>query len=198
MLIQFEGTESSGKTSVINAVYHYIKNSDLTCDLKVRHRPDNQTVFGMYANDILNGNFENLKGDRSFIISLLCMLDAHCFPSEPDKVTLQSRGFLSTLVYSGLGGYKYLSASLLTLEKCFERPDIVFYLDTPEDVIIERLSKNTERSIYDQEEYVSLIKKRYQTVINYFPSWKIFTLTGTDEARDVDKVMEIITSLINK
>lgn len=216
MLIQLEGNEASGKSTLLKALF-----DALCADTRFKnftigtaHLPSSSTEFGLIARDILNHKDTYLKPlyspvsepvPRELVLTLTAYLDQYIHNTNLNRhvINLQSRGIISNLVYSDLSTTNLdssLTQYILPLITLLPKPELIVYLGVPNNELIRRLTTRKEQaSIYDKAELIELIRARYEKVINLFPSWNILVVSGTLSTEQiVYKVTEEIAGLLNK
>lgn len=175
MIIQLEGCEASGKSTLLNRLIPYFKQKGLS--VKSEHYPSDKTPFGKLARNFLSCN-EIVGVDSGFLITLAAIADQHIhnltseqYQNNSDNAYICSRGVISTLVYSDLHNLQadsFTGKVMLVLDDYVIKPDVVIYLDPPVDVVLSRLARrnSSQKSIYDQANLVKTIKAKYDSVLD--------------------------------
>jgi thymidylate kinase len=182
MIIQLEGGEASGKSTLLNLFSKYLKHKPSIKTVTSIHYPNPTRDFGDLAYSIIRQ--KHTYQNPSFPITLLCICDQyttyvsspHIYKEVNDKVLLSSRGYISTLVYAELYKDKLEDSVTSILEELIKRyiplPDVVIYLDTSVDIIEKRLkmrlktTKDKSENIYDKVELIKVINERYNLILN--------------------------------
>lgn len=187
MLIQIEGNEASGKTTLINKLVRHYQN--LNCS--DFHLPTLSTPFGVEARKILTNKLyaDNHKINREIIITLLAYLDQYVLNANRDssRLIIQSRGILSNLVYANLSSNTMdkFTEQVLGLIKLLPKPDLIIYLNPPiselESRLINRNIQNPkEVNIYDQVHLLNSIHERYLLCTPYLTEYNIKEINHTE------------------
>lgn len=169
MHIQIEGCEASGKTTLLNRLNTYYQQ--LGKQVITEHFPTYTSPFGKLAREILDSKYQFKHND--FYITLLSIADQLLYSEQvnypSDIIYLQSRGILSTIVYSDLHSvaWTHTSEKVFNLLKLLPFPDTIIYLEPEFDLVKDRLTHRSYSNIYDQVSYIQTILLRYKTVIKY-------------------------------
>ncbi|MCI4351542.1 MAG: dTMP kinase [Thermoplasmata archaeon] len=96
-------------------------------------------------------------------------------------VVVQDRSFYSTLAYQypGLSGDAYRELERIERELAIE-PDLVLYLDAPVDLAMKRVEGSGERTAFDDEPYLSRVKRRFEQMFQP-PKWVRINATGNPD-----------------
>lgn len=189
MLIQIEGNECSGKTTLINNLSKLISEDDYLSKFTYRwlHLPSKQSTFGRICRRILHGDSSYLKEahntdeviSKELVITLCAFLDQYIVNNRLDKevIQIESRGILSNLVYSNLTSSELsdnFTQCVLPLITLLPKPDLIIYLKCDSLTLKYRLENRCEpKSLYDKSNLLDVINTRYDKVIKLFPSWVI-------------------------
>lgn len=173
MIIQLEGCEAAGKSFLLKYLSYYLE--ELNISVEIEHFPSTKTDFGKLAHSLLYSD-RNPNIDTNFLITLAAIGDQHIYKpymtsylGNKNNAYLTSRGLISTLVYSDLFNHdsSNLTAKLLPLLEYLPHPDAIIYLNPSLEEVTCRLSGRAEiKSIYDQQELASIIKAKYDSVLD--------------------------------
>jgi thymidylate kinase len=216
MLIQIEGNEASGKTTLINTLSTLIKHNNLLNKYNYQsiHLPSKHTHFGKICQQLLKGdvsylylladlvNLTNKPISKEIIITLCAYLDQYIVNNNIplDTISIQSRGVLSNLVYSDLSSLDLsnnFTQYILPLITLLPKPDLIIYLKADSNSLRHRLTNRLEpKKIYDDVKLLDIINARYEKVIKLFPSWNIHTLNALDSIQiNAQATINLITEL---
>lgn len=187
MYIVFEGPDKVGKTTVMNAYLERIKTKGLT-DVVSLCEPSPEAKQKLLA----------LKPPSSqeevalFLEDRRTIMKTVVGPALRDKSTVISdRSFISTFVYQG----KVLTdiLSLLELMRYWViRPNLIIYLDSPTDIIVERQGKDHFDDKNASE--VSTIRERYSVLKSIFSC--IPSVTLDTSTIPLEKLLDLIEEAV--
>lgn len=219
MLIQIEGNEGSGKTTLINNLTNLIAEDKTLSKFHYRwiHLPSKQSPFGRICRQILKGDTSYLRQsfrteqtiNKEIVITLCAFLDQYIMNNNSaelfeDTITIESRGILSNLVYADLSSTNFnenFTQYVLPLITLLPKPDLIIYLKQDTEVLKNRINKRSEvdKKIYDDVQLLDLINTRFDKVIKLFPSWNIVTIENSlnpDKCADI--ALDLIKNLVSK
>lgn len=189
--IHIEGPDGSGKSSIVEAVHHWLRRRhykvfNLRTHLKRHPYPKlheikkydvivaeepTQSMFGRaITKEIIKGGilYNPLTIAHAFAIDREMLYKRAIIPClNSKKIIVQERGFLSTLVYQSLQGglgmaqLLELPGNKLALQY---PPSFVMVVTAKPSVLLRRLHKRErhERSLFETRHFVEKINKRYE------------------------------------
>ncbi len=194
VFITFEGTEGSGKTSVIKAVEKYLKEKNY--DVLVTREPGGIKISEQIRNVILDK--ENVEMDPIteallFAASRRQHLAEKIFPAVAmGKIVLCDRYLDSSLVYQGI-------ARKIGLERVYELnqlategflPIITIFINVPPKVGLERVFSATNRDVnrldLEKLEFHNMIYEGYLLLLEKYPE-RFRNIDGTKPLEEVVK-----------
>lgn len=194
--IVFEGAEATGKTTLIKELRKALRKEGF--DVITREFPNRKSQYGKIARKLLKS--PELTQSVALQISLLNIMDQHVsnpdlLEYEKDTVILDSRGFMSTLVYSDLVSpvrENTIFYDISCLTKHIPMPDLMVYLDPPFEFIQENLQKRRDTDIYEEIDLVNKIKVKYKEVQSLFPNWPLVILDSTNLETKVNYLVDTV------
>lgn len=186
MRIVFEGCEASGKSYLLTTIFG--KLVELGYIVRVREFPRSSSKYGSLARKALKrSNIDSIE------LTLLCILDLLAASKEidPNVIYLEGRSKISTLVYNDLGNTNIDFSSILSI---IPDPDLLVYLDTPIDLVTQRLAR---RSIADKNDYDNInnqvcIKDLYAKYIKDITNLPVIHLTTESVQDQIKQIVECI------
>lgn len=151
MFITFEGPEGSGKSSVLDKIYHQLEHDGFNV-LKTRE-PGGTPISEQIRNIILDKSNTNLEPRTEALLyaaSRRQHLVEKIWPAlKEGKIVLCDRYLDSSLAYQGnargLGYENILSINNFATENTF--PDLTILFDIQPELGLERISKNSNREV---------------------------------------------------
>ncbi|MDD4184137.1 MAG: dTMP kinase [Candidatus Izemoplasmatales bacterium] len=192
--ISFEGTEGSGKTSVIRKIGEYFINKGYT--VLITREPGGIRISEKIRDIILNREHTEMDPRTEallFAASRRQHLIEKIIPAlERGEIVLCDRFVDSSLVYQGLArgiGYEaVLGVNQFAIENHF--PDLTLFIDVRPEVGLKRVFQTPGREInrldLEQQDFHKLIYDGYLKLCNSFPD-RIKRIPGEDEIDIVAK-----------
>jgi len=183
LFIVFEGLDHSGKTTQSNLLYQYIKAKTIP----VRHIafPNRTTPIGSIINSYLKSSQQ--LSDQS--IHLLFSANRwELAESIENDVTNGITVICDRYAYSGVA---YSNAKGLDLEWCrapdrsLPRPDLVFFLSIPVEIISKRASFGEEK--YEKIEFQKKVSEAFAHIVENY--W--VTLDGNDKVDTISSKIAV-------
>lgn len=151
MFITFEGPEGSGKSSVLDKIYHQLEHDGFNV-LKTRE-PGGTPISEQIRNIILDKSNTNLEPRTEALLyaaSRRQHLVEKIWPAlKEGKIVLCDRYLDSSLAYQGnargLGYENILSINNFATENTF--PDLTILFNIQPELGLERISKNSNREV---------------------------------------------------
>jgi len=209
--IALEGTDGSGKTTQINALYEYFKKQGREVVRTREPRKEDGMIAGL-VQQILLGKTQvpSVAFQYLFSADRAMHQEELIIPSlQAGKVVISDRCFWSAVPYGMLdrgdvigedAKMRILAAqSILSMYHQFIVPDHTFYLDIAVDEVWDRLQEKVEdgelREIYEKKEYIRKLRKGYNLLLEEFP--KEFIVV--DAKKPVEEITkEIIANIKDK
>jgi len=201
LFITFEGTEGSGKTTLIEKAYNYLLENNIQV-MKTRE-PGGIKIAEDIRNVILDVNntaMDMITEALLYAASRRQHLVEKVLPQlEKGTIVLCDRFIDSSLAYQGyargIGIDKVYNINLAATDGIL--PDYTFYIDVHPEVGLKRIAQNNrEQNRLDLEkiDFHNRVYEGYQKVEKMFPNRFI----NIDGEQTVDKVFEDIKKQLNQ
>ena len=165
VLVQVEGTDGVGKTTVVNLLREELDKENVK--VKVLVFPSRETKIGSIIDEMLKKR--RFEWNEAVIFQLLQTANRLEFYKEierwrekKDSVLILDRYVLSGLVYGKLDGVPY--NSLMTLQLLLPPPQLNIVLTANRESLERRLKEKTQLEIYERIEKILKIQKEYMEV----------------------------------
>ncbi|MHA1834325.1 MAG: dTMP kinase [Candidatus Baldrarchaeia archaeon] len=165
VLVQVEGTDGVGKTTVVNLLREELDKENVK--VKVLVFPSRETKIGSIIDEMLKKR--KFEWNEAVIFQLLQTANRLEFYKEierwrekKDSVLILDRYVLSGLVYGKLDGVPY--NSLMTLQLLLPPPQLNIVLTANRESLERRLKEKTQLEIYERIEKILKIQKEYMEV----------------------------------
>lgn len=162
VLVQIEGTDGVGKTTVVNLLREELDKEKVK--VKVLVFPSRETIIGSIINEMLKRR--KFEWNEAVIFQLLQTANRLEFYKEikewrekKDSILILDRYVLSGLVYGKLDGVPY--NSLMTLQLLLPPPQLNIVLTADRESLERRLKEKTQLEIYERIEKTLKIQKEY-------------------------------------
>lgn len=162
VLVQVEGTDGVGKTTVVNLLREELDKENVK--VKVLVFPSRETKIGSIIDEMLKKR--KFEWNEAVIFQLLQTANRLEFYKEierwrekKDSVLILDRYVLSGLVYGKLDGVPY--NSLMTLQLLLPPPQLNIVLTANRESLERRLKEKTQLEIYERIEKILKIQKEY-------------------------------------
>lgn len=196
MYIIFEGNECSGKSSQAKATVDYLKETIKGLNIVYREAPDKNNLYGNFARQILK---QPRSAENDLIITISSLMSEVFNHNLNNQVIVQTRSFLSTLVYCDPDCLidSFNTKLILKLIPLVEPPQILFFLDCPLNILKERLlirSKQIQSlDVYETIEFLDKINKRYDLLLPILESnWTDTKFIKIDSGIDFNATQQFI------
>ena len=201
IIIEFEGIDGSGKRTLSKILREELSKKNYKVVLY--SYPDYKSKYGMIIKAFLDNELE-LSVEEQFLLYLLDMLkDKKEVMQKIDEgfIVIIDRYFLSTIAYQCANNFEYEKAKHIIKSLGLPLPSIIFYLEIPISVAIERKS-NQKRNLDRFEKnkrFLKKITKVYEKMMkeNFPTRW-----IRLDTTRELEKIHEEVLlkvyKLINK
>jgi len=162
VLVQVEGTDGVGKTTVVNFLRKELDKENVK--VRVLVFPSRETRIGSIIDEMLKKR--KFEWNEAVIFQLLQTANRLEFYKEieewrekKDSVLILDRYVLSGLVYGKLDGVPY--NSLMTLQLLLPPPQLNIVLTADRESLERRLKEKTQLEIYERIEKILKIQKEY-------------------------------------
>jgi len=162
VLVQIEGTDRVGKTTVVNLLRKELEKENIK--VKVLVFPNRETEIGNIIDKMLKK--KKFQWSEAVIFQLLQTANRLEFYQEikewrekQDAVLILDRYVLSGLVYGKLDNVPY--DSLMSLQLLLPPPQLNIVLTANKESLERRLKKKTQPEIYENIEKILEIQKEY-------------------------------------
>jgi len=204
--ITFEGTDGSGKTSVIKEVEKHFKS--LGYQVLVTREPGGIRISEKIRDVLLGREYPEMDPRTEallFAASRRQHLVEKILPAlESNKIVLCDRYVDSSLVYQGI-------ARGLGIDEVFEinqfaienhLPDLTIFVDVTPEVALARVFSNENREVnrldLETKKFHDMTYHGYQTLLMKFPN-RIIAINGNDTIQNVSKAaIDLIYSKLSK
>ena len=205
LFITFEGTEGSGKTSVIKGVEQYLKEAGY--DVLVTREPGGIKISEQIRNIILdkdNTEMDPITEALLFAASRRQHLIERIFPAvAQNKIVLCDRYLDSSLVYQGI-------ARKIGLERVNELnqlategflPVLTVFIDVPPHIGLERVFaarkiQDVNRLDLEKLEFHTMIYNGYKSLLDRYPE-RFKSIDGTKPLKEViEDALNLIKTLL--
>jgi len=198
VLIQVEGTDRVGKTTVAKILYKELKEANISA--KVLAFPNRETEIGNIVDKMLKK--KKFEWNEAVIFQLLQTANRLEFYQETkewqgkkDGVLIFDRYALSGLVYGKLDGVPY--DFLMSLQLLLPPPQLSIILTADRESLERRLKEKMQLEIYEkiekilevQEEYIK-ISKEYEQNVRQKLSFKTKTLILDNSDKKLKNVVK--------
>lgn len=204
--ITFEGTDGSGKTSVIKQVEQYLINSGYK--VLVTREPGGIRISEKIRDILLGKEYPEMDARTEallFAASRRQHLVEKIIPAlDNNTVVLCDRYVDSSLVYQGiardLGIDEVFSINQFAIEN--HLPDLTIFVDVCPEVALARVFKNANREVnrLDLETRIfhDMTYKGYQSLLKKFPN-RIVAINGDDSIENVSQAaINVITEKLKR
>ncbi|PKL00027.1 MAG: dTMP kinase [Tenericutes bacterium HGW-Tenericutes-1] len=204
--ITFEGTDGSGKTSVIKEVEKHFKS--LGYQVLVTREPGGIRISEKIRDILLGREYPEMDSRTEallFAASRRQHLVEKILPAlEGNVVVLCDRYVDSSLVYQGiargLGIDEVYEINRFAIEN--HLPDLTIFVDVTPEVAIARIFKNENREVnrldLETRNFHDMTYQGYQTLLKKFPN-RIVAINGDDTIENVSKAaINIIETKLSK
>ena len=204
--ITFEGTDGSGKTSVIKEVEKHIKS--LGYQVLVTREPGGIRISEKIRDILLGREYPEMDSRTEallFAASRRQHLVEKILPAlEVNTVVLCDRYVDSSLVYQGiargLGIDEVYEINRFAIEN--HLPDLTIFVDVTPEVALARVFKNVNREVnrldLETKMFHDMTYQGYQTLLKKFPN-RMIAINGDDSIANVSKAaIQIIEAHLSK
>ena len=204
--IVFEGIDGSGSSTQARLLYEYLLSNSLVGKKAVLTAEPTFGPVGQVIKSIMQGRLvtcmDNKMDDR--LLAYLFAADRHdhlynavngiAKRLNEQYAVISTRYYLSSLAYhvSDNADYRFV----YSLNKNFPNPNIIFYLECPVDVAIERLKKREHLEKYENKEKLLMVERNYQEAISHYKD-VLYKIDGAKSIKDIhSKIVRIVHKLL--
>ena len=188
--VVFEGIDGCGKSTALEALYDYIwkKTSD---SIRLGTEPTG-FASGELVRKALGGKLEGISSET---LLGMFLADRAIHQNEISIATVRKDWYLcDRYIYSNMAYNAKDDDDMERIEKLnskFIQPDIVFYIDTPVEICLDRIAKRTgKKEIFENKEKLTEVKRRYDMIAD---SGKMIRIDGTLSERNVlEEILKVL------
>jgi dTMP kinase len=194
--IVFEGIDGSGQTTQVNLLEEFLKNKGFKV-LKTKEPTKNSPV-SKKIQDVLakKEKISPEKLQKLFSKDRKWHLKKVIIPAlKKGEIVISDRYFFSTFSYGMSEGVEL--KKLLSFNKKFLLPDLVFFLDVSPEIALRRVeNRGIEKSFFEEKEKLEKIYLNYKKIFEKFKELtKIYFINGE---RSIEEVFSEIKKIINE
>ncbi len=198
--IVIEGLDGSGKTTQTNIITEKLKVKGINVINQAEPTPHE---FGRMCREVLGGRKKVTKSQFALLFTA-DRIDHNLNPEDginmhigKGDTVISDRYYYSTLAYQGVDvGLDWLMGLNLGCED-IRKPDLCIFLDLLPEKSMERINANRsedEIEIYENEEYLTSIRKRFYNVIDALKETENIVVINADGT--VEEVAEQIEKAV--
>ena len=189
--VVFEGIDGCGKSTALEALYDFLWN-ETTDSIRVGTEPTSYES-GELIRKALGGSIEGISSE---ILLGMFLADRAIHQKEISIANVRRSWYLcDRYIYSNMVYNAKDDKDMKRIEKLnskFIQPDVVFYIDTPVEICLDRIARrNGKKEIFENKEKLTEAKRRYDMIAN---SGKMIRIDGTFSER---VVLEEILKVLN-
>ena len=189
--IVFEGIDGSGKTIQAQLLFEYLKKRGF--DVILTREPTDGPI-GKLIRSALKKKWKaaNVTLQLLFSADRSHHLATEIIPSvEEGKIVISDRYAFSTIAYGSLDiDEKWLEE----INSKFIQPDVIFILDLPVDIAIDRIKSNRSViELFEEKEKLEKIRKTYLTLAEKYPNCYVI-----DATKSVEEIHSEIKEVVEK
>ncbi|MCL4399381.1 dTMP kinase [Candidatus Parvarchaeota archaeon] len=168
-LIVLEGIDGTGKASQTALLEKRLRDAGKT--VSVYSYPDYDSVYGKRIKAFLYNEIK-LSIEELFFLYFIDIIKDNREVKEKlarGEFVLMDRYVFSTVAYQAAGGFDIEKSKSIVSLSGINKPDLVLYIDMPEDISMSRKYKQKESSSVDKFEknrkFLLSVKKNYNTLL---------------------------------
>jgi len=189
--IVFEGIDGAGLTTQANLLENYLKSKGY--DVILTKEPTNNLIGGLIRAALKKEWITSNKTlQLLFSADRAHHLEREIIPAlEKGKIVISDRYFLSTIAY---GMIEVEKDWLKALNSKFLIPDIIFILDLPVEIALERIGKNRFGfELFEEKGKLEKIRRNFIELSKEYNNCFII-----DASKSIEEVHENIKKIVNK
>ncbi|MAG18326.1 MAG: dTMP kinase [Candidatus Diapherotrites archaeon] len=193
IFVVWEGIDGSGKGTVISEIKKFIIKKGI---------PENQIIvtaeptggfYGKKVRELLNTHVNPDVNAQQFLDLYVADREEHLrkeiVPAlKEGKIILCDRFKYSTFVYQLLQGIEL--EKINELHRGMLIPDLVFILDLPVDVALQRIesdSKRSKKEVFEKKEFLEKVRQGFLSLKEIFPDENIHIVDSSKNISEVTK-----------
>jgi dTMP kinase len=207
MLIVIEGADGTGKNTQRKLLVDRLSKRGL--EVKYHHYPDYDYDYGKMIRSYLDRAREMSVGELLLVYLVDMIKDKSKIAQELDEgnIVILDRYFFSTVAYQSTGGFEYEKAKKIVKLLDLKMPDVVFYLNVPVEISMERkdkqrmLEENRKGDRHEADKSLHRnIRKYYKMMIKEgFGSKKWFVIDAARKPKEVHaSIMKALDPMLDK
>ncbi|HLC80021.1 MAG TPA: dTMP kinase [archaeon] len=203
--IVFEGIDGSGKGTLIACLEKFLLKKGLEKETIVHTAEPTSGFYGKKVRELLALSVDPQVNARQFLDLYVADRKEHVQKVlEPamraGKIILCDRYKYSTFVYQGL--QEIPAGKISALHVGMPVPDIVFILDIPVDVALQRINGDKKRrqlEAFEKKDFLEKVRASFLQIKKTFPAENIIILDSSKSEEELcKKAGEIVWKRINK
>ena len=203
--IVFEGIDGSGKGTLISGVKKLLLAQGFPEEKILFTAEPTKGFYGKKVRELLKSEVNPDVNAKQFLDLYVADRREHVekeiVPAlREGKIILCDRFKYSTIVYQSLQGIPI--KKILGLHENFPVPDLVFILDLPADIALQRIKADSKRQrleAFEKKIFLEKVRHVFMCVKTLFPEEKILVVDASRGAKEVEKeVAGILIPLLGK
>ena len=188
--VVFEGIDGCGKSTALEALYDFLWN-ETTDSIRVGTEPTSYES-GELIRKALGGSIEGISSE---ILLGMFLADRAIHQKEISIANVRRSWYLcDRYIYSNMVYNAKDDEDMKRIEKLnsnFIKPDVVFYIDTPVEICLDRIARrNGKKEIFENKEKLTEAKRRYDMIAD---SGKMVRIDGTLSERNVlEEILKVL------
>ena len=188
--VVFEGIDGCGKSTALEALYDFLWN-ETTDSIRVGTEPTSYES-GELIRKALGGSIEGISSE---ILLGMFLADRAIHQKEISIANVRRSWYLcDRYIYSNMVYNAKDNDDMERIEKLnsnFIKPDVVFYIDTPVEICLDRIARrNGKKEIFENKEKLTEAKRRYDMIAD---SGKMIRIDGTFSERNVlEEILKVL------
>jgi len=198
-LIVFEGIDGSGKGTIISEAKKFLVEKGVPAEkILVTAEPTNG-FYGKKLRELLktdvNPNVNAQQFLELYVADRKEHIEKELVPTlQEGKIILCDRYKYSTFVYQSIQGISI--EKIRELHKGMLVPDLVFILDVPVDVALERISSDSNRThkeVFEKKDFLEKVRQGFLSLKGLFSDENILVIDASKEISEIKvKVVDVL------
>jgi len=198
-LIVFEGIDGSGKGTIISEAKKFLVEKGVPAEkILVTAEPTNG-FYGKKLRELLktdvNPNVNAQQFLELYVADRKEHIEKELVPAlQEGKIILCDRYKYSTFVYQSIQGISI--EKIRELHKGMLVPDLVFILDVPVDVALERISSDSNRThkeVFEKKDFLEKVRQGFLSLKGLFSDENILVIDASKEISEIKvKVVDVL------